>query len=86
MYLIHIPLLGLAKGAVPWLADRPVVLFPIVLAASVAVATLSERHFEAPFTRLRARFRTSADHAARRSRPSTMRHSLPGRPSSQRMW
>jgi peptidoglycan/LPS O-acetylase OafA/YrhL len=57
MYLIHVPLLGIAKGVVPWLAAHPVVLFPFVLAASVAVGTLSQRHFEAPFTRLRARFR-----------------------------
>lgn len=57
MYLIHVPLIGIAKRVAPSFSAHPSALFPLVLVASVAVATLSQRHFEAPFTRLRARFR-----------------------------
>ncbi len=67
MYLIHVPLIGVAKRALPSLSAQPLALFPLVVAASVAVATLSQRYFEAPFRRLGARQRRGVG-----SRPSTL--------------
>lgn len=57
MYLIHVLLIGAAKRMLPSLAAQPILLFPIVVVPSIALATLSQHYLEAPFARLRARYR-----------------------------
>jgi peptidoglycan/LPS O-acetylase OafA/YrhL len=55
MYLFHVPVIGAVRALLPSLAGEARLIFPIALAASIALATLSHRYFEAWFLSLRGR-------------------------------
>jgi peptidoglycan/LPS O-acetylase OafA/YrhL len=49
MYLFHVTIIGTIRAAFPSIASKAIIVFPIALAISVYLATLSHRHFEAWF-------------------------------------
>jgi peptidoglycan/LPS O-acetylase OafA/YrhL len=49
MYLFHVAIIGAIRGAFPGIANKAVLVFPIALAISIYLATLSHRYFEAWF-------------------------------------
>jgi peptidoglycan/LPS O-acetylase OafA/YrhL len=57
MYLFHVPVMGFLRRVLPWLSERPALLFPAAFLASFALARLSYRYLEAPILALRERFR-----------------------------
>jgi peptidoglycan/LPS O-acetylase OafA/YrhL len=61
MYLWHMFALAVPLGMVNAGRLSALLLFPLTLALTVALAEVSLRHYETPFLRLRARFRASRD-------------------------
>jgi len=57
IYLLHVMVIGMWRRVVPQPDERVLWVFGLALLGSVAVATLSHRYFEAPFLRLKDRFR-----------------------------
>jgi peptidoglycan/LPS O-acetylase OafA/YrhL len=53
MYLFHVPVIGALRVAFPAIAQNAAVLFPIALAVTIGLATLSHKYFEAWFLSLR---------------------------------
>ena len=49
MYLFHVAIIGAIRAAFPGIASKAILVFPIALAISIYLATLSHRHFEAWF-------------------------------------
>lgn len=54
MYLFHVAIIGAIRAAVPSIATKAVLVFPIAFAISIGLATLSHRYFEAWFLSKRA--------------------------------
>jgi peptidoglycan/LPS O-acetylase OafA/YrhL len=55
IYLFHVPLLGVLRRGIPWLAEQPGLLFVVALGLSASAAALSYRWFEAPLLALAPR-------------------------------
>jgi peptidoglycan/LPS O-acetylase OafA/YrhL len=53
MYLFHVPVIGVIRALLPSIASHAGLVFPLALAVSIYLATLSHRHFEAWFLSLR---------------------------------
>jgi len=49
MYLFHVTIIGAIRATFPGIASKAILVFPIALAISIYLATLSHRHFEAWF-------------------------------------
>jgi peptidoglycan/LPS O-acetylase OafA/YrhL len=49
MYLFHVAVIGAIRAAFPGIAGQAILVFPISIAISIYLATLSHRHFEAWF-------------------------------------
>jgi peptidoglycan/LPS O-acetylase OafA/YrhL len=57
VYLFHVPVLGSLERACPWLAERPLALFPPAFLLSVVLAGFCFRTIEMPILALKDRFR-----------------------------
>lgn len=55
MYLFHVPVIGAVRAVLPSIAGNASLVFPLAIALTTAVASLSHRHFESWFLALRGR-------------------------------
>ena len=53
MYLFHVPIIGALRRAIPSIAERAELLFPLAFLVTTLLATLSFRYFESIFLALR---------------------------------
>jgi peptidoglycan/LPS O-acetylase OafA/YrhL len=53
MYLFHVPVIGGVRRLLPSLGAEPLIVFPVALVLTVALAELSARWVEGPLLALR---------------------------------